>query len=44
MIDVAVSGAGCIGKIHVGNLVEQPGVRLKYVSDVNTQVAQELAN
>lgn len=43
MIDVAVFGAGRIGKIHAGNLVRQPGVRLKYVSDVNAQAAQELA-
>lgn len=43
MIDVAVFGAGRIGKIHAGNLVTQPGVRLKYVSDVNAQAAQELA-
>ncbi|MGS0742566.1 Gfo/Idh/MocA family protein, partial [Glaciimonas sp. GG7] len=43
MIDVAVFGAGRIGKIHAGNLVAQPGVRLKYVSDVNAQAAQELA-
>ena len=43
MIDVAVFGAGRIGKIHAGNLVQQPGVRLKYVSDVNAQAAQELA-
>ncbi|PUA19760.1 inositol 2-dehydrogenase [Glaciimonas sp. PCH181] len=44
MIDVAVFGAGRIGKIHAGNLVMQPGVRLKYVSDVNVQAAQELAS
>lgn len=43
MIEVAIFGAGRIGKIHAGNLVGQPGVRLKYVSDVNVQAAQELA-
>src|SRR5579863_5453187 len=43
MMEVAVFGAGRIGKIHAGNLVRQPGVRLKYVSDVNAQAAQELA-
>jgi myo-inositol 2-dehydrogenase / D-chiro-inositol 1-dehydrogenase len=43
MIDVAVFGAGRIGKIHAGNLVLQPGANLKYVSDVNAQAAQELA-
>jgi myo-inositol 2-dehydrogenase/D-chiro-inositol 1-dehydrogenase len=43
MIEVAIFGAGRIGKIHAGNLVRHPGVRLKYVSDVNVQAAQELA-
>lgn len=43
MTQVAVFGAGRIGKIHAGNLVRQPGVRLKYVSDVNAQAAQDLA-
>ncbi|MFC5474799.1 inositol 2-dehydrogenase [Paraherbaspirillum soli] len=43
MIDVAIFGAGRIGKIHAGNLVLQAGARLKYVSDVNPQAAQELA-
>ena len=33
MIDVAIFGAGRIGKIHAGNIVGQPGVRLKYVVD-----------
>ncbi|AMO95064.1 oxidoreductase, NAD-binding Rossmann fold family protein [Collimonas fungivorans] len=41
--EVAVFGAGRIGKIHAGNLVLQPGANLKYVSDINTQAAQELA-
>ncbi|WP_211451334.1 inositol 2-dehydrogenase [Collimonas antrihumi] len=43
MIDVAIFGAGRIGKIHAGNLVQQPGANLKYVSDINAQAAQELA-
>ncbi|GAC1520522.1 MAG: inositol 2-dehydrogenase [Collimonas sp.] len=43
MIDVAIFGAGRIGKIHAGNLVLQPGANLKYVSDINVQAAQELA-
>ena len=43
MMNVAVFGAGRIGKIHAGNLVLQPGANLKYVSDINTQAAQELA-
>jgi myo-inositol 2-dehydrogenase / D-chiro-inositol 1-dehydrogenase len=43
MIDVALFGAGRIGSIHAGNLVRQPGVRLKYVADVNRAAAIELA-
>jgi myo-inositol 2-dehydrogenase/D-chiro-inositol 1-dehydrogenase len=43
MIEVAIFGAGRIGKIHAGNLVRLPGVRLKSVSDVNVQAAEELA-
>ncbi|WP_211474237.1 inositol 2-dehydrogenase [Collimonas humicola] len=43
MINAAVFGAGRIGKIHAGNLVSQPGAKLKYVCDVNAQAAQELA-
>jgi myo-inositol 2-dehydrogenase/D-chiro-inositol 1-dehydrogenase len=44
MLDVALYGAGRIGKIHAGNLVRQPGVRLKYVVDVNEPAALELAD
>ena len=43
MTDVAIFGAGRIGKIHAGNLVRQPGVSLKYVVDVNSAAAQEMA-
>jgi myo-inositol 2-dehydrogenase / D-chiro-inositol 1-dehydrogenase len=43
MVDVALFGAGRIGKIHAGNLVRQPGVKLKYVVDVNGAAAGELA-
>ncbi len=43
MMEVALFGAGRIGKIHAGNLVRQPGVRLKYVCDVNAEAAQALA-
>src|SRR5262245_39143464 len=41
--EVAIFGAGRIGKIHAGNLVRQPGVSLKYVVDVNSAAAQEMA-
>jgi myo-inositol 2-dehydrogenase/D-chiro-inositol 1-dehydrogenase len=43
MMDVALFGAGRIGKIHAGNLVRQPSVKLKYVVDVNAAAAGELA-
>jgi len=42
-IDVAVYAAGRIGKIHAANLARQPGVRLKYVVDVNRDAACALA-
>jgi myo-inositol 2-dehydrogenase/D-chiro-inositol 1-dehydrogenase len=42
-IKAALFGAGRIGKIHAANLAAQPGVRLKYVIDVNQDAAQQLA-
>ena len=43
MIDVALFGAGRIGKIHGGNVVRQSGARLKYVIDVDAAAATSLA-
>ena len=43
MTDVALFGAGRIGKIHAGNLVRQPGATLKYVVDVDRDAAGALA-
>jgi myo-inositol 2-dehydrogenase/D-chiro-inositol 1-dehydrogenase len=43
MIDVALFGAGRIGKIHAGNLAREVGARLKYVVDPNAEAAGELA-
>jgi myo-inositol 2-dehydrogenase / D-chiro-inositol 1-dehydrogenase len=43
MMDVALFGAGRIGTIHAGNLASQPGVRFKYVVDVNQEAAAALA-
>ncbi|TMG95154.1 MAG: inositol 2-dehydrogenase, partial [Betaproteobacteria bacterium] len=43
MIEVALFGAGRIGKIHAGNVVRQPGVTLKYVVDVDSAAAAALA-
>ncbi|HVO88808.1 MAG TPA: inositol 2-dehydrogenase [Casimicrobiaceae bacterium] len=42
-IDVALFGAGRIGKIHAGNLVRQPGVQLRYVVDPDRDAAMQLA-
>ena len=39
MIDVALFGAGRIGKIHAGNVAREPGARLKYVVDPNAKAA-----
>ena len=43
MIDVALFGAGRIGKIHAGNLARESGARLKYVTDPNAEAAGALA-
>jgi myo-inositol 2-dehydrogenase/D-chiro-inositol 1-dehydrogenase len=43
MIEVAVIGAGRIGKIHAGNVARHPDARLKYVVDVNGDAASTLA-
>ncbi|HEY1325313.1 MAG TPA: inositol 2-dehydrogenase [Casimicrobiaceae bacterium] len=43
MMDIALFGAGRIGRIHAGNVARQPGARLKYVVDVNAEAARALA-
>jgi myo-inositol 2-dehydrogenase/D-chiro-inositol 1-dehydrogenase len=43
MIDVALFGAGRIGKIHAGNLAREAGARLRYVVDPDAAAADELA-
>jgi myo-inositol 2-dehydrogenase/D-chiro-inositol 1-dehydrogenase len=43
MMEVALFGAGRIGQIHAGNIVRQPGVKLKYVIDTNRAAAVEMA-
>ncbi|WP_196855514.1 MULTISPECIES: inositol 2-dehydrogenase [unclassified Janthinobacterium] len=43
MIEVALFGAGRIGKIHAANLAAQAGVQFKYVVDVNAEAAAALA-
>jgi myo-inositol 2-dehydrogenase/D-chiro-inositol 1-dehydrogenase len=43
MMEVALFGAGRIGKIHAGNVVRQAGVKLRYVIDVDSAAAAALA-
>ena len=44
MHNIAVIGAGRIGKIHAANAAAHPGVTLKYVVDPITPAAEDLAN
>ena len=44
MKNVAVFGAGRIGRIHATNLASLPGVRVKYVSDAWQTAADDLAH
>src|SRR5450432_3081032 len=43
MMEVALFGAGRIGQIHAGNITRLPGVKLKYIVDVNRAAAVDLA-
>ncbi len=43
MIEVAVFGAGRIGKIHAANVARHPQAKLKYVVDTNAPSAEALA-
>lgn len=43
MPDIALFGAGRIGRIHAGNIAAQDGLRLRYVVDVNSAAADEIA-
>ncbi len=43
MIEVALFGAGRIGRIHAANVARQPGARLRCVVDVFPNAAGELA-
>jgi myo-inositol 2-dehydrogenase / D-chiro-inositol 1-dehydrogenase len=42
-LEVALFGAGRIGRIHAANLARAPGVRLRYVIDTNREAAADLA-
>jgi myo-inositol 2-dehydrogenase/D-chiro-inositol 1-dehydrogenase len=43
MQDIAILGAGRIGRIHAKNVASQPGMRLKYVVDPVAAAADSLA-
>ena len=43
MHDIAIFGAGRIGRIHAGNVVAEPRLRLRYVVDPVVDVAAALA-
>jgi myo-inositol 2-dehydrogenase/D-chiro-inositol 1-dehydrogenase len=43
MIEVALFGAGRIGKIHAGNVAREAGARLKFVVDPDAGAARALA-
>ena len=43
MLEIAQFGAGRIGQIHAASIAATPGVRLRYVVDVNAEAAQKLA-
>jgi myo-inositol 2-dehydrogenase/D-chiro-inositol 1-dehydrogenase len=43
MIDVALFGAGRIGKIHAANLAMQPGARVRHVVDIDAEAAGAVA-
>lgn len=43
-MNVALFGAGRIGKIHAANVASQPGVSLKYVVDISPEAAAGLAS
>lgn len=43
MIGFALFGAGFIGTAHAGNIAAHPRAKLRYVYDVNTSAAAQLA-
>ncbi|MEA1648648.1 inositol 2-dehydrogenase [Nitrospirillum sp. BR 11164] len=43
MFDIAILGAGRIGRIHARNVAAHPALRLKYVTDPNTAASDAVA-
>jgi myo-inositol 2-dehydrogenase/D-chiro-inositol 1-dehydrogenase len=43
MLDIAVIGAGRIGRIHAGNIAAHPGARLAGIADTDEAAAGRLA-
>jgi len=44
MLDVAVLGAGRIGRIHAGNIAAHPGARLAGIADTDAGAAAQIAD
>src|SRR2546428_9196005 len=44
MTRFALFGAGFIGKVHANNIAAHPRAELRYVYDVNTEAAQQVAS
>ena len=43
MINFSLMGAGRIGKMHAKFIAAHPKAKLKYIYDVNSQFAEEVA-
>jgi predicted dehydrogenase len=43
MINFSLMGAGRIGKMHAKFIAAHPNAKLKYIYDVNSQFAEEVA-
>lgn len=43
MWNIALIGAGAIGKIHARNSAAHPSAQLTYVCDTNTEVGESIA-
>lgn len=43
MLNIALMGAGRIGKMHAQNIIDHPGCNLMYVYDINSKFALDIA-
>src|SRR3989440_4494235 len=44
MTEFALFGAGFIGKVHANNIAAHPRTELRYIYDINTEAAEQLAS